>query len=117
MRSIILQDIGWEIDSGICKAPIPDHNVWLDLTTTQETVVKNAIACMNSMTTKGPMFGPDYYIVIQAPLVRGLYRHSTNMTSVSSVITVMKGRVLYVLEWELRGYRMIYDITSHFLNK
>lgn len=117
MRSLILQDIGWELNSGICRAPRPDHNVLLDLMTDQETVVKNAIECMSSMETKGPILGPDYYIVIQAPLVRGLYRHSTNMTSVSSVITVTRGRVLYVLEWELRGYRMIYDITNHFLNK
>lgn len=117
MCSIILQDTGWELDSGICKAPIPDHNVLLNLTTTQEVVVKNAVECMGSMATKGTMLGPDYYIVIRAPLVRGLYRHSAHTTSVSSVITVMQGRVLYVLEWELRGYRMIYDITNHFLNK
>ena len=117
MCSILLQDTGWDLDRGICKAPIPDHNVLLNLSDTHEAVVKSTIKCMHMMRTKGPMFGPDYYIVIQAPLVRGLYRHSTNMTSVSSVITVTRGRVLYVLEWELRGYRMIYDITNHFLNK
>lgn len=117
MCSILLQDTGWELNSGICKAPLPDHNVLLNLSDAHEDVVKSAIECMDIMVTKGTTLGPDYYIVIRAPLVRGLYRHSTHTTSVSSVITVMQGRVLYVLEWELRGYCMIYDITNHFLNK
>ena len=116
MRSIALLDTEWDRDDGLTSAPMPDSNVILRIPKNLEDVVS---AAKRSVSVLFAVYGnnmPKAYMAIEAPKPEGdLYRHkSLFFGRHNSTFIVTPTKVLYVLECEVRGYRMIYDITNYF---
>ena len=116
MLNIALLDTGWDRDDGLVSAPMPDSNVVLKLSEDLNDVICSARRHMEVMVKLHGKPTDKAYIVIQAPKVEGdLYRFRSLFDSRHScTIVVSAEHVLYVLECEVRGYRMIYDITRYF---
>ena len=115
MRNIALLDAEWDRDDGLVSAPMPDSNVVLKISEDLNDAICASRRSMKVLSLYGDLMDKAY-IVIQAPKVEGdLYRfRSLFDSSHSCTIVVSAEHVLYVLECEVRGYRMIYDITRYF---
>ena len=115
MLSIALLDTEWDRDDGLVSAPIPDSNVLLKISEDLNDAICSARHSMKALAMLGKIMDKAY-IAIQAPKVEGdLYRFRSLFASRHScTIVVSAEHILYVLECEVRGYRMIYDITKYF---
>ena len=116
MLAIALLDTEWDRDDGLTSAPIPDSNVVLKISNNLKDVIS---AAKRSVGVLFAVYGnnmPKAYMAIEAPKPEGdLYRHkSLFFGRHNSTFVVSPQQVLYVLECEVRGYRMIYDITRYF---
>jgi hypothetical protein len=116
MLSIALLDTEWDRDDGLVSAPMPDSNVVLKISEELNDAICSARRHMEVLTKLHGKSTYKAYIVMQAPRVEGdLYRsRSLFDRGHSCAIVVSADHVLYVLECEVRGYRMIYDITNYF---
>ena len=116
MLNIALLDTDWDRDDGLVSAPMPDSNVVLKIYEDLNDVICSARRHMEVMAKLHGKPADKAYIVIQAPRVEGdLYRFRSLFDSRHScAIVVSAEHILYVLECEVRGYRMIYDITNYF---
>ena len=115
MLNIALLDTGWDRDDGLVSAPIPDSNVVLKISEDLNDAICASRRSMKMLAMYGkPM--DKAYIAVQAPKVEGdLYRFRSLFDSRHNcTIVVSSEHILYVLECEVRGYRMIYDITNYF---
>lgn len=115
MLNIALLDVEWDRDDGLVSAPMPDSNVLLKISDELGDAIRSSRRSMKSLALYGKLMDKAY-IVIQAPGVEGdLYRSRSLFDSRHScAIVVSAEHILYVLECEVRGYRMIYDITNYF---
>lgn len=115
MLNIALLDTEWDRDDGLVSAPMPDSNVVLKISDHLKDAICAARRSMKVLTLYGKVMDKAY-IAIQAPKVEGdLYRfRSLSDSRHSCTIVVSAEHILYVLECEVRGYRMIYDITNYF---
>lgn len=114
MLIISLLDAEWDRDDGLVSAPMPDRNVLLRI---PDKLKESICAARKSIKTLHTLYADKSYIVIQAPKVEGdLYRRFRSLfdSRHSCAIVVSAEHILYVLECEVRGYRMIYDITNYF---
>lgn len=115
MPNIALLDTEWDRDDGLVSAPMPDSNVVLKISEDLNDAICASRRSMKVLALYGELMDKAY-IVMQAPPVEGkLYRFKSLFDSkYSCAIVVSIEHVLYVLECEVGGYRMIYDITSYF---
>lgn len=115
MLNIALLDTEWDRDDGLVSAPMPDSNVVLKVSEDLAAAIHASRCSMKVLALRGKLMDKAY-IVIQAPKVEGdLYRFRSLFDSRHScTIVVSAEHILYVLECEVRGYRMIYDITNYF---
>lgn len=116
MLNIALLDTGWDRDGGLVSAPIPDSNVLLKISEDLNDAICSARRHIEVLTKLHGKSTDKAYIVMQAPRVEGdLYRFRSLFDSrYNCSIVVSAEHVLYVLECEVGGYRMIYDITNYF---
>lgn len=116
MLNIALLDTEWDRDDGLVSAPMPDSNVVLKVSEDLEDAIHSARRNMKLLSKLHGKLMDKAYIAIQAPRVEGdLYRFRSLFDSRHScTIVVSAEHILYVLECEVRGYRMIYDITNYF---
>jgi hypothetical protein len=116
MLSIALLDSEWDRDDGLVSAPMPDSNVLLKISDDLNEAILSSRYYMKMLATLHGKSADKAYIVMQAPMVEGkLYRFRSLFDSKHSCsLAVSDEHVLYVLECELVGYRMIYDITNYF---
>ena len=115
MLNIALLDTGWDRDGGLVSAPIPDSNVLLKISDDLNAAIHESRRSMKSLSMYGETMDKAY-IAIQAPMLEGkLYRFRSLFDSKHNCTLVVSAEhVLYVLECEVVGYRMIYDITKYF---
>lgn len=115
MLNIALLDTEWDRDDGLVSAPMPDSNVVLKISDHLKDAICAARRSMKVLTLYGKVMDKAY-IAMQAPKVEGdLYRFRSLFDSKHSCVVVVSAEhILYVLECEVRGYRMIYDITNYF---
>jgi hypothetical protein len=115
MINIALLDAEWDRDDGLVSAPMPDSNVLLKISDHLYDAIRAARRSIKVLMLYGKVMDKAY-IAMQAPKVEGdLYRFKSLFSSKHScTIVVSAEHVLYVLECEVRGYRMIYDITNYF---
>lgn len=116
MLIISLLDAEWDRDDGLVSAPMPDRNVLLRIPDKLKSSIRAARKSIELLHTLYSNSMDKAYIVMQAPKVEGdLYRFRSLFDSRHScTIVVSAEHILYVLECEVRGYRMIYDITNYF---
>lgn len=116
MLNIALLDTGWDRDDGLVSAPIPDCNVVLKISEDLNDAICAARRSMEALVALHGKPVNNAYITIQAPMVEGdLYRfRSLFVSRHNCALVVSTEHILYVLECEVRGYRMIYDITKYF---
>lgn len=114
--NIALLDTEWDRDDGLVSAPMPDSNVVLKISDDLYEAIRSSRYYMKMLSTLHGKVADKAYITMQAPTVEGdLYRFKSLFGSRHScAIVVAAEHVLYVLECEVRGYRMIYDITDYF---
>ena len=116
MLNIALLDAGWDRDDGLMSAPIPDSNVVLRISEDLNDAICAARRSIKALVSLYGEPGDKAYIAMPAPKVEGdLYRFRSLFDSRHNCTLVVSVKhVLYVLECEVRGYRMIYDITKYF---
>jgi hypothetical protein len=116
MPNITLLDTEWDRDDGLVSAPMPDRNVILKIPEDLNDAIWSARRAMDMLVRLHGKPVDKSYIVLQAPMVEGqLYRFRSLFDSRHSCsLAVSDEHVLYVLECEVVGYRMIYDITNYF---
>lgn len=116
MLSIALLDAEWDRDDGLTSAPMPDSNVLLKISEDLNEAIRSSHYYMKMLATLHGKSADKAYTVMQAPRVEGdLYRFKSLFVGRHScAIVVSAEHILYVLECEVRGYRMIYDITKYF---
>lgn len=116
MLNIALLDTGWDRDDGLTSAPMPDSNVVLKISEDLNEAIRSSRYYMKMLATLHGKPAEKAYTVMQAPRVEGdLYRFRSLFDSRHSCAVVVSAEhILYVLECEVRGYRMIYDITNYF---
>lgn len=114
--NIALLDTEWDRDDGLVSAPMPDSNVSLKISYDLNEAILSARYYIKRLTELHGKATDKAYIVLQAPMVEGnLYRYKTLFDSKHSCsLAVSDEHILYVLECEVVGYRMIYDITNYF---
>lgn len=113
---ITLLDTEWDRDDGLVSAPMPDSNAVLRISDDLEDAIHSARRAMELLVKLHGKSADKAYIVMQAPMVEGkLYRYRSLFDSKHSCsLAVSDEHILYVLECEVVGYRMIYDITNYF---
>ena len=116
MLSIALLDAEWDRDDGLVSAPMPESNVLLKISDDLNEAIRSSRYYMKMLSTLHGKVADKAYTVMQAPSVEGdLYRFKSLFASRHScAIVVSAEHILYVLECEVRGSRMIYDITNYF---
>jgi hypothetical protein len=116
MLSVALLDAEWDRDDGLVSAPMPDSNVLLKISDDLADAIHSACRAMKMLVKLHGKPVDKAYIVMQAPRVEGdLYRFRSLFDSRHNCTIVVSAEyILYVLECEVRGYRMIYDITKYF---
>lgn len=118
MPIVTLLDSEWDLSDGLAVAPCPDTNVSLVLSDELLDCIARVRAGMAILTESCPACAGKAYAVLPAPVYCGTLYSSKRRgverftKTYQQVLTVSPSRVLYVLESEYSGYRIIYDLTD-----
>lgn len=113
---ITLYDDIWDIEDGIYRAPVPEHNVQLNVSNDLVKIVRECRTYISDMGYMHPAEMQKAYVVMKAPKWDGhLYNDLSGFTNRASVVfTISDASVLYVVEDEASGFRLIYDLSEYF---